>query len=573
MSQYWDENLKVWIVENGFPLAHYSRNANTPSEIIGDDFYLVPEANNYSHVFIYGPEFLSAYNVNTRTVNIRTYNNAMTAQKIKDYIINGADIVCVETIYTGEETSTIKKNEKPGKMCIEHFNQHTGEPYVVTTSYNFVMGRSIATKESWIGPGGVTGEYWEAASTVLYYYLSNENGERVTYMDSPFFVDPPASNVQYDFIEYNPNFRLFNTDAHNLNSIEDFNDYLMNGDDDMQDNWEEPISKMGNGLSHAYKMTKTQMKNFSEWLWELPTLTDLSSQLETFNKVMGDPINGVLKLIMMPGNVDINASSTDELIKIGNITAPAGINVKGRAIINEYSTKTFPSLAVPEYFHDYRDYTETNLICYLPFVGMVNLDIQDFMNANLEITYRIDCTDGSFEVILSRVKNNDKQIKATYTGNMACTLPVTGSDARSVYESQMRLLGGIGALAGGVGAFGAGVATGNPMAMKAGAGMVAGGVGALAKAPVGSKESKISSSLSGNVGWTGYMRPFIIVIRGTDAMPTNYNEILGYPSKMMGTLNDVSGFTVVESIDFNGSGIPEKYQSQIKSLLAEGVWV
>ena len=137
----------------------------------------------------------------------------------------------------------------------------------------------------------------------------------------------------------------------------------------------------------------------------------------------------------------------------------------------------------------------------------------------------------------------------------------------------MRLLGGIGALAGGVGAFGAGISTGNPMAMKAGAGMIAGGVGALTKAPVGSKESKISSSLSGNVGWTGYMRPFVIIIRGNDAMPTDYNEILGYPSKMMGTLNDVTGFTVVESIDFNGSGIPEKYQSQIKSLLAEGVWV
>ena len=568
MSQYWDENLKVWIVENGFPLAHYGRNANTPPEIIGDDFYLAPYQDD-QNVFIYGPEFLSAYNASTRTVNRNAYKNAMTSQKLKDYIISGADIVCVVPIDNGTDTSTMKINGKPGKMCIEHFDQHNG----VNTSYSFIKGGSVAYKKSWIGPGGVTGEYWEAEDDVLRYHMLNENGEYVRYIDGPFFIDPPYSYVEFDFIEYNPNFRLFNTDAHNLNSIEDFNDYLMEGDDDMQDNWEEPISKMGNGLSHAYKMTQTQMKNFSNWLWELPNLTDISAQLETFNKVMGDPINGVLKLVMIPGDVSINASSTDELIKIGNITAPASENTTGKAIVNEYSTKTFPSLAITEYFHDYRDYTETNLICYLPFVGMVNLDIQDFMDANLEITYRIDCTDGSFEVILSRVKNNNKQIKATYTGNMACTLPVTGSDARSVYESQMRLLGGIGALAGGVGAFGAGVSTGNPMAMKAGAGMIAGGVGALTKAPVGSKESKISSSLSGNVGWTGYMRPFVIIIRGNDAMPADYNEILGYPSKMMGTLNDVTGFTVVESIDFNGSGIPEKYQSQIKSLLAEGVWV
>jgi hypothetical protein len=57
------------------------------------------------------------------------------------------------------------------------------------------------------------------------------------------------------------------------------------------------------------------------------------------------------------------------------------------------------------------------------------------------------------------------------------------------------------------------------------------------------------------------------------SLPTNYQDLEGYPSNIAGPLTNFSGFTAVETIDLNGLDATKEEIDEIKQLLIGGVYI
>lgn len=81
------------------------------------------------------------------------------------------------------------------------------------------------------------------------------------------------------------------------------------------------------------------------------------------------------------------------------------------------------------FFENYNDITETTLSIYLPFVGMVDLDIRDFHNKVVGLTADVDSFTGSIVYSVFDYEDQDTyRLLYTYSGNCQQLLPLEATD-------------------------------------------------------------------------------------------------------------------------------------------------
>lgn len=298
------------------------------------------------------------------------------------------------------------------------------------------------------------------------------------------------------------------------------------------------------GLANLYNPTLAQVKQFSRWLWGSDGLN-----LDQLKKLLQDPMQAIIGLHVMYATPTTGA---DRDIQVGYINS----GVPSKIVTEQYTEIDCGTVTINEYFGDARDYSPfTQVYCYLPFIGIVELNADDVVNSVLGIKYKIDVLTGCCLAQLTVKKYGLEAVLYTYTGNCAVQMPITSGNYLSTVSSLLGVVvsAGTAALTGGALA---------PVAIEAATSAVAGG----AKASVA-----MSGSLGSNAGAMGIRKPYLIIKRVESADANGYNEFYGYPTNKRVNLSQLTGYVRVKDINLTGTNATEDEQNEIVTLLKEGV--
>lgn len=298
------------------------------------------------------------------------------------------------------------------------------------------------------------------------------------------------------------------------------------------------------GLANLYNPTLAQVKEFSRWLWGSDGLN-----LDQLKKLLQDPMQAIIGLHVMYATPTTGANRD---IQVGYINS----GVTSKIVTEQYTEIDCGTVTINEYFGDARDYSPfTQVYCYLPFIGIVELNADDVVNSTLGIKYKIDVLTGCCLAQLTVKKYGLDAVLYTYTGNCAVQMPITSGNYLSTVSSLL------GAVVSGAAA----VATGGALAPVA--------IGAAANALGGGARASVamSGSLGSNAGAMGIRKPYLIIKRVESADANGYNEFYGYPTNKRVNLSQLTGYVRVKDINLSGTNATEDEQNEIVTLLKEGV--
>ena len=324
------------------------------------------------------------------------------------------------------------------------------------------------------------------------------------------------------------------------------------------------ISSEATGLLHVYNPTNAQINEFGSWLW-----TTFSGDLiDTISKLFNNPMDGVIGVHELYATPSTGSEST---IKCGFLDS----NVTSRLVNKRYTEINCGSIIVPEHWGNYLDYAPyTKAHCYLPFIGMVELNADDIIGHAVNITYRIDSYTGACIAIITVASNNYESICYQFPGNCAVEVPIT-SGMKSVLQSA--LLGAattaIGAAVGGAAGAKIGGAVGSKVASTA---ALRGGAGAVSGAAYGANSKndvQHSGSFGSSFGAMGYKKPFMVIKRPKQKVVAGYNENYGYPAHKMVTIGECTGYLRAREVDVVSVTATEDEKELIEVALKSGVFV
>lgn len=302
-------------------------------------------------------------------------------------------------------------------------------------------------------------------------------------------------------------------------------------------------SALSTGFIKAYNLSAGQSQSLSAYM-----LTD--SFIQGVKKLMANPIDYVIGFHMIP----VKPTTTSHNIIIGGVDT----NISSEMITQEYVQYQCGSIQVPEYWGAFIDYSSTKVEIYVPFVGVMPLDIDDVMNATLTLTYNINVLSGACTAFLDcDTARTLHSVIYYWNGNMQSSIPITNND----YSQKLSMMmSGVGQLAGGF-------ASGNAANMGMGAASI---IGSVLKKPIIQK----AGALAGDVGMLSQFTPFLIVTRPVQALPANYKALNGYASEIGGTVGSFSGgYLEVEQVDLSGIACTDSEKAEIEALLKGGVFV
>ena len=331
-----------------------------------------------------------------------------------------------------------------------------------------------------------------------------------------------------------------------------------NGNDDIDPNNyvdETPLEKPGltalGVFNRTFAMNYNNLAAFANWVWNADA--DIFDQIVEGLKMLGEnPLNGVIDVRLYPFDVGqlINSGGAEN-IKLGRITSDVqGIKVNGtdNAIINLGSctfTKHFKS------YLDFSPYTEARL--YIPYCGVIPIDTVEFMGHELSAKMIVDLVTGACTVLLYK----DKIITYTAQGVCGVSIPFTGTDSAAYAQS---VLGSV--FNSGVSLVGAKTVTG---ALDS--------VGGILQGLATPTQYVQGGSPSPSCGNWAPQYAYLIIDRPKPIPPEDYGHCVGYACEIYDTLNNFSGFTVVDNPDLSGIGATETEKEEIKRLLQEGVYL
>ena len=294
-----------------------------------------------------------------------------------------------------------------------------------------------------------------------------------------------------------------------------------------------------NALFTVYEPDTTQLNSLAGVLWS-------SNFLENLMKIFtNNPMDAVISLHMLYATPHTGG---DKNIKLGYLDT----GISSLYVDKQYLEIDCGTVRIPEYFGDIRDYVNSVVDCYLPFVGMRHLKTQDIIGSYVTITAGVDVFTGTILYTIKIQKSSGiDQVMYAFEGNCAVALPLTGAD-----KSRMFSVLGAAATGGAVGGVGGAI------------------VGAFTSVMNGSQQADIqrSGNFGANSGAMGVKKPYIVVSRNISGDADSYNHYHGYPANKTVTLSSCIGFTRVLDVRVdNISEATDREKMLIESALKNGV--
>ena len=310
------------------------------------------------------------------------------------------------------------------------------------------------------------------------------------------------------------------------------------------------------GMHAIYVPNATQLQDFNDYLWG-------NDFFDNIKKIFQDPMEGIISLHKVYFNPTIKGNTS---IVIGK----QNTGVNSDYTETQYYTIDCGTIKIDEFFKDVRDYKGyTSIQIYLPFVGMEEVNVNDLMNKNVNITYKIDIlTSNCIAIISAETSSGVNQILYVFNGNCGETVPISGSNYTSIMMSSLAVAGAVvgtvasdGLLAPTLLSSGAslGKQLGHTVDTKGGYG----GSPALG--------AQRSGNLGGNFGALAPKKPYIIINRSVAYDAYNYQDLYGFPANKTIRLGLCNGYTRVKNVHVEGIVCTDEERDMIEQQLMEGV--
>lgn len=295
----------------------------------------------------------------------------------------------------------------------------------------------------------------------------------------------------------------------------------------------------------VYNPTDTEVNNLGAFLWT-------SSIIEQIKKLWDDPMQAIISFHKIYGTPTVGSSRE---IVLGYIES--GVNAA--VVTSQFCEVDCGSVTVPELNKNATSYSPfTSLHIYLPFVGIMELDTNECMNATLHVKYRIDVYTGTCIAMIYVSRTPDlpnEQMLYSFSGNASQQLPLTSSSFGGAVSALLGLAG-------------AGVAVASGGAL----GVAAGAVSAAHSLTQEMVHINRSGGLSANAGILAPRKPYLILSRQYSSDANGYAGFYGYPSNKTVYIGNCNGYIKCKDVIFRGS-CTQAEVNEIESLLKSGVYV
>lgn len=305
-----------------------------------------------------------------------------------------------------------------------------------------------------------------------------------------------------------------------------------------------PPAGSASALWSVYHPTQAQVNAFGAWLW-----TD--NIIQRIQQVLQNPMEGIITLHKVFG---MPVDSGQGTIVVGRLDS----NVPSATVTQQYITVDCGSVDCSEEFgtvFDYPPYTEISL--YLPFIGIVPLNVNDIMRSQIHITYGIDVFTGACLAMVEVTRDANVVNMYQYSGVASVEYPLTGTIHTGLISGLLGAAGSIAVLATG------GAAT-----------PVVGVLGAAGSAISSGKQSQArAGGFSGNAGAMGIKNPYLIIERPQVKTAETFPNLAGFPTNYSVKLGDCEGHVVVSHVHVEGVNATQGELIEIENLLQSGVLV
>lgn len=364
------------------------------------------------------------------------------------------------------------------------------------------------------------------------------------------------------------------------------------------------LSAANTGFTRIYNPTLSQVQQLAQYLWTTPDIIEtIWNHIKQFFE---NPMDAIIGFNLVPVPVPDGGTEDFSLmfIKTGVIMTVAA---------NQFVDLDCGTLELKRYYGSALDQSPyTKVSCYLPYIGTVNLNTDEVMGTTLKVKYRVDIVSGSCVAKIFV----DGNCLYQYSGHCAITIPISSADFSSYASaaisvgklSAAAITAGAGmAMAGAVGevaqqtnqvvtttqvtnttrnpATGRQITTGTTTTVQTRespadqsstqasfSGLSPQNIANTVGAIMSSKPHiEHSGSFSGNSGYLGVRRPFVIIERPNMCMPTNYQALNGFPSMITMELGTCKGFTRIQQVQLTGLHATNPEQAEILGLLKSGV--
>lgn len=418
-------------------------------------------------------------------------------------------------------------------------------------------------KTKWLGvmkPQIAYGEYNNdnVIGTFIFSYNYNNNPETSgsTFSDAADFYQIPHNNVSnYTFDEvFGESSVLPSYPTGGVEPVDVFGGDENNFDGTSDDiGVPEPLTgALDNGFIKSYLISAQQLYQFMADL----TNFNSSSVTDFFNNIsllFNNPIDSIISVKKFCLDFTQFPISNAENVYLLSFQTTATAN----PIYQQYIKLDIGSIDIDEYFGGFLDYPPyTRITIYLPFIGEQELNVQEVMGATIHLYYMVDFLTGNCVAHLNVEKTaGESTINSDlyqWEGNMACDIPITGSDQHQVFgnfgkNAVLDLVSGVTANIGGI---------------------INGFDGMMGSVNTG---KVLSGAISGASALMGVRVPYIKIENAIQSMPENFTELKGMRDGIQHTLNELSGYASVMAVNIDNVTATDDEKALIKSILMEGI--
>lgn len=349
-----------------------------------------------------------------------------------------------------------------------------------------------------------------------------------------------------------------------------------------------PVPSGSPGFIQVYNPTPSEFIAFGRWLWV--TYADA-----TMDTIWNNPFDGVI------GAHELYATPS----KDGYSTIRSGFLDSGISSIivrQRYTQINCGSILIPEYWGNYLDYSPySRAYIYLPFIGIMDLDVDDIVGHSVNVLYHIDSYTGSCIAQITCARDGYSNTVYQFSGDCSVEIPMAGGSqanikaamiAANAYQNAANVSAGM-SLWGGIAS---GIASAIGGALMPGVGSTIGGITSGIGQAIGgytsaqsqkaygeaqhtaamvSQKSHVqhSGSFGGSHGAMGIKRPYIIIRRPIQKVVYNYNKLYGYPAHKMVVIGECTGYLRCREVNVQSSLATDEEKRMIEEALKSGVYV
>lgn len=321
---------------------------------------------------------------------------------------------------------------------------------------------------------------------------------------------------------------------------------------------ESVASAVRSGLINLYELSEANLKALGRALFGTEGVDGLVTKLQ--NSFL-NPLDAILSLQIFPCSPDVGSSEHIKVLDWSSYVAKLGTDASGNRLSSQYKTFDFGSISVDEEWESFLDYDNTSFELYLPFIGSVDLPIDEVMGGSVNIQYTVDFLTGMCVANVLCTKNvplfSDRSVpqyaQHSYMGNCAVQIPLNNVSYGNIIGSLMNAASS--GLRGGAG--------GAIMSI------VESGLSGGFKPEVSTK-----GTISANAGFCSVLYPYVTITRPIAAEPDAFQEVMGYTSYIESTLGSYDGLCVCDEIDLTGiAGATDSELEEIRNICKSGIYV